>query len=40
MSTHNMPMLEEFPGIVYRCKDGHIADITKDFNRITILDEE
>lgn len=40
MSTHNIPMLEEFPGIVYRCKDSHIADITKDFNRITILDEE
>lgn len=40
MSTHNIPMLEEYPGIVYRCKDGHINDITKDFNRITIVDDE
>ncbi len=38
MSTHNMPMLEEFPGIVYRCKDGHINDITKDFNHISLID--
>ena len=40
MSTHNMPMLEEFPGIVYRCKDGHIGDITKDFNNVIIEEEE
>ena len=39
MSTHNMPMLEEFPGIVYRCKDGHIGDITKDFNNVNIEEE-
>ena len=39
MSTHNMPMLEEFPGIVYRCKDGHINDITKDYNRMEIIDD-
>lgn len=39
MSTHNMPMLEEFPGIVYRCKDGHINDITKDFNNVNIEED-
>ncbi|MBQ7471544.1 MAG: ATP-binding cassette domain-containing protein, partial [Prevotella sp.] len=23
MSTHNIPMLDKFPGIVYQCQDGH-----------------
>jgi cell division transport system ATP-binding protein len=31
MTTHNIPLLEEFPGIVYRC-DGHqITDVTREF---------
>ncbi len=28
MSTHNMPLLDRFPGIVYRCEDGLLARIT------------
>lgn len=40
MSTHNMPMLDKFPGIVYRCEDGCIKDVTKDFNRIELREEE
>ena len=31
MTTHNIRLLEEFPGIVYRC-DGHqITDVTDEF---------
>ena len=30
MTTHNIPMLDKFPGIVYRCKDRAISDVTKD----------
>lgn len=31
MTTHNIRLLEEFPGIVYRC-DGHqITDVTREF---------
>ena len=26
MTTHNIPMLDKFPGIVYRCKDGAIEN--------------
>lgn len=26
MVTHNMNLLEEFPGVVYRCKDGSISE--------------
>ncbi len=27
MSTHNWSMLEQFPGIVYKCEDGHITEV-------------
>ncbi len=28
MSTHNMPMLDRFPGIAYRCQDGSLHEVT------------
>ncbi len=31
MSTHNIPMLDKFPGIVYRCKDGLINIVEDEF---------
>ena len=34
MSTHNIPMLDKFPGKVYQCKNGCITDITKERNKI------
>ena len=39
MSTHNIPMLDQYPGIVYRCKDGHIEDITNEYNKIDLQEE-
>ncbi|MDE5986954.1 MAG: ATP-binding cassette domain-containing protein [Prevotella sp.] len=27
MSTHNIPMLDKFPGIVYRCEDGTLTEV-------------
>lgn len=33
MSTHNIPMLDKFPGIVYRCEDGNITDVTAEYNK-------
>lgn len=35
MSTHNMPLLDKHPGIVYRCKDGHVEEITSDYNKLS-----
>lgn len=32
MTTHNIPMLDKFPGIVYQCEDCHIKDITSEYN--------
>lgn len=33
MSTHNMLMLEKYPGIVYRCQDGSIKDVTAEYTK-------
>lgn len=27
MSTHNIPMLSRFPGIVYKCEDGQLTEV-------------
>lgn len=39
MSTHNIPMLDKFPGIVYRCKDHHVYDVTKEYNIIDLSED-
>lgn len=39
MSTHNIPMLDKFPGIVYRCKDHHVYDVTKEYNKIDLSED-
>ncbi len=40
MSTHNLPMLDKYPGIVYQCKDGKISDVTAEYNKINMIAEE
>ncbi len=40
MSTHNIPMLDRYPGIVYRCKDGAIGDVTKEYNKLDLSEDE
>lgn len=39
MTTHNIPMLDKFPGIVYRCKDGALHEVTKEYNRIDLTED-
>ena len=39
MTTHNIPMLDKFPGIVYRCKDGELHDVTKEYNHIDLTED-
>ncbi len=36
MTTHNIPMLDKYPGIVYRCKDGMMRDATDDFSPMNV----
>ena len=33
MSTHNMPLLDRYPGIVYRCVDGSVNEVTDEFRQ-------
>lgn len=40
MSTHNIPMLDRFPGIVYQCKDAAISDVTNEYNKLDLSEEE
>jgi len=40
MSTHNMPLLDKYPGIVYRCVGGRLEEITNDFNKYSFAEEE
>lgn len=40
MSTHNISMLNRFPGIVYRCKDGRIGDVTHEYNSLDLSEDE
>lgn len=41
MSTHNIPMLNKYPGIVYRCSETSISDITNTYNSIDLtVDKE
>ncbi|MBQ9671549.1 MAG: ATP-binding cassette domain-containing protein [Prevotella sp.] len=40
MSTHNMPLLEQYPGIVYKCEDEHVEEITDVYNKMNISEEE
>ena len=39
MSTHNMSLLDKFPGIVYKCEKGKIEEITSDYNKVNLVDE-
>lgn len=32
MVTHNVNLLSEYPGVVYRCHDGNISEVTGDYN--------
>lgn len=39
MATHNMPLLDKYPGVVYRCVGGEMEEVTSDFNQIQLVDE-
>lgn len=34
MTTHNIQLLDLYPGIVYRCKDKKLEDITDNYNQM------
>ena len=40
MTTHNMPLLEKYPGIVYRCHNEHLEDVTNNYIKILIEEDD
>lgn len=40
MSTHNVQLLDLFPGIVYRCKNGHITNLTAEGTTDELSDDD
>jgi cell division transport system ATP-binding protein len=40
MITHNLALLQSYPGIVYRCQDASMAEVTKEYNNPICLSEE
>jgi cell division transport system ATP-binding protein len=36
MSTHNIPLLDKYPGTVYRCNDGQLEEVTNDNKKMAI----
>ena len=40
MSTHNPSMLSKYPGIVYRCADGRMKEITDEYSKIDLSEDE
>jgi len=40
MSTHNLPLISQYPGIVYRCADCTLEEITDDYSSIEVEVEE
>jgi cell division transport system ATP-binding protein len=40
MTTHNISMLSLFPGIVYRCHENELQEITNEYNKKNISEED
>lgn len=40
LTTHNRSLLNKYPGIVYRCSNGHLEEVTNDFNQMQLSEEE
>ncbi len=39
MTTHNISLIDEFPGKVYRCHDGDLTDVTKEYAQMDLSEE-
>ena len=39
LTTHNIPLLDKNPGIVYRCADNSMQEVTNDFNQFMVEEE-
>ena len=40
LTTHNRTLLDKYPGIVYRCNNGRLEEVTNDYNQLQLSEEE
>ena len=40
LTTHNRTLLNKYPGIVYRCNDQKLEEVTNDYNQMQFSEEE
>ena len=40
LTTHNRTVINKYKGIVYRCNDQKLEEVTNDFNHLQLSDEE
>lgn len=40
LTTHNRSLLNKYPGIVYRCNEGRLEEVTNDYNQMQLSEEE
>lgn len=39
MTTHNISLIDEFPGRVYRCHDGGMSEVTGEYSQMDLSEE-
>lgn len=39
MTTHNIHLLDEFPGKVFRCKEGLLSDVTHEYRQMDLTED-
>ena len=39
MTTHNIQLLDEFPGTVFRCKDGKMTEVTNEYRQMDLTED-
>ena len=40
LTTHNRSLLNKYPGIVYRCNEQRLEEVTGDYNHIQLAEDE
>ena len=40
LTTHNRTLLNKYPGIVYRCNEGRLEEVTNDYNQMQFSEGE
>ena len=40
LTTHNKSLLDKYPGIVYRCNEQRLEEVTNDYNQLQLSEEE